>query len=51
MKTDQELQIESLRKQRKELFDLLREVDTALLVAGWHEDYLVRKIKAVLKSE
>lgn len=51
MKTEHELEIEKLRKQRNELLDLLREVDTALLASGWREDYLVRKIKAAVKGE
>ena len=50
MKTEQELEIEKLRKQRNELFALLREVLTAHLAAGWREDHLERKIKDALKD-
>lgn len=50
MKTEHELENEKLRKQRNELFALLREVQTAHLVAGWREDYLDRKITEALKD-
>lgn len=48
MKTEQELENEKLRKQRDELFGLLREIDTALLASGWRYDYIREKIKAML---